>query len=135
MRPTLSRPHFQVFRMRILLNAVRSLDGATIGSGKQQFLNHIVKDEVVFDTCIIDEAAQSTEANNSFFYFPWCVILRISIAACHSHSAAVRMSSAGAGGRSPSAASHRSESEGRQGWAWYVSVRTTREGGARGYSL
>lgn len=31
------------------------------GSGKQQFLDHIIKDEIVFDTCIIDEAAQSTE--------------------------------------------------------------------------
>jgi superfamily I DNA and/or RNA helicase len=34
-----------------------------IGSGKQQFLDHIIKDEIVFDTCIIDEAAQSTEVN------------------------------------------------------------------------
>lgn len=34
------------------------------GSGKQQFLDHIIKDEIVFDTCIIDEAAQSTEVVN-----------------------------------------------------------------------
>jgi len=43
-----------------------------LGSGKQQFLDHIIREEIVFDTCIIDEAAQSTEVdqkqpNSSYF--------------------------------------------------------------------
>jgi senataxin len=35
--------------------------GTLSGSGRQQFLDHVVREDVVFDTAIIDEAAQTTE--------------------------------------------------------------------------
>eukprot|EP01034_Spumella_vulgaris_P022409 gene22409-28533_t len=35
--------------------------GTLSGSGRQQFLEHVVREDVVFDTAIIDEAAQTTE--------------------------------------------------------------------------
>ena len=44
-----------------LLNDANIVCSTLSGSGRQQFLDHIVRDDVVFETCIIDEAAQSSE--------------------------------------------------------------------------